>query len=166
MSLYSRRVCRQIDFICRCLVSVRAMIWGLSFLLRRSCKSSIVVCIPLVLRVSANMAGWVQGGWGIGWVVDVGVLVCVSSGLLFVVWGVLGEVCGCGGGLVFVTGWSGCSGRWCCVWCECCWTFGSHALHWKRLSWEGVGFDREVLMFLLLPVFWRFGCCGWTSVVV
>ena len=116
MSLYSRRVCLQIDLICRCLVSVRAMIWGLSFLLRRSCRSSIVVCIPLVLRVSANMAGWVQGGWGIRWVVDGDVLVCVSSGLLFVVWGVLGEVCGCGCVLVFLAGWSGCSGGWSCVW--------------------------------------------------
>ena len=68
------------------------MIWGLSFLLRRSCRSSIVVCIPLVLRVSANMAGWVQGGWGIGCVVGGGVLGCVRRGLLSVVWGVLGVV--------------------------------------------------------------------------
>ena len=98
------------DLICRCLVSVRAMIWGLSFLLRRSCRSSIVVCIPLVLRVSANLAGWVQGGWGIGCVVGGGVLGCVSWGLLSVVWGVLGVVCECGCGLVSLADWSGCSG--------------------------------------------------------
>ena len=104
MSLYSRRVCRHIDLMCQCLVSVRAMIWGLGLLLRRSCRSSIVVCIPLVLRVSAIMAGWEQGGWGFGCVGGGGGLGCVSWGLLSVGWGVLGVVDGCGCGLVSLTG--------------------------------------------------------------
>ena len=42
-----------------CLVSVRAMMFGFGFVLRRDCRSNIVVCIPLVLRVKVVMAGWV-----------------------------------------------------------------------------------------------------------
>ena len=42
-----------------CLVSVRAMMFGLGFVLRRDCRSSMIVCIPLVLRVKAVIAGWV-----------------------------------------------------------------------------------------------------------
>ncbi len=107
MSLYSRRVCRHIDLMCRCLVSVRAMIWGLGLLLRRSCKSSIVVCIPLVLRVSATMAGWEQGGWGFDCGGGGGGVGCVSWGLLSVVWGLVGVVGGCGCGPVSLTNWTG-----------------------------------------------------------
>ncbi len=104
MSLYSRRVCHHIDLMCRCLVSISAMIWGLGLLLRRSCRSSIVVCIPLVLRVSATMAGWEQAGWGLGCVWGGDGLGCVGWGLLSVGWGVLGVVDGCGCGLVSLTG--------------------------------------------------------------
>jgi hypothetical protein len=56
-SLLLRRVWRHVDFMCRCLVFVRAMIWGLGWLLRRSWRSRIVVCMPLVFRVSAVMDG-------------------------------------------------------------------------------------------------------------
>ncbi len=48
------------DLMCLCLVSVRAMMFGFGCMLRRVCRSSIVVCIPLVLRVRAVMAGWVK----------------------------------------------------------------------------------------------------------
>jgi hypothetical protein len=33
--------------------------FGFDGVLRRDCKSNIVVCIPLVLRVRVVMAGWV-----------------------------------------------------------------------------------------------------------
>ena len=41
-----------------CLVSVRAMMFGFGCMLRRDCRSNIVVCIPLVLRVRAVIAEW------------------------------------------------------------------------------------------------------------
>ena len=42
----------------RCLVSVRAMMLGLGYLLSKSSRSRIVVCVPLVLSVRVVMAGW------------------------------------------------------------------------------------------------------------
>ena len=47
------------DLMYLCLVSVRAMMFGFACVLRRDCRSNIVVCIPLVLRVRAVMVGWV-----------------------------------------------------------------------------------------------------------
>jgi hypothetical protein len=49
------------DLMCLCLVSVRATMFGFGCVLRRDYRSSIVVCIPLVLmlRVRAIMAGLV-----------------------------------------------------------------------------------------------------------
>ena len=47
------------DLMCLCLVSVRATMFGIGCVLKRDCRSSIVVCIPLVLRVRVVMAGWV-----------------------------------------------------------------------------------------------------------
>ncbi len=41
----------------RCLVSVMAMMLGLGWLLRRSWRSRVVVCMPLVLRVRVVTAG-------------------------------------------------------------------------------------------------------------
>ena len=49
---------RRIDLMCLCLVSVRAMIWGVVWLFRMSWRYRRVVCMPLVLRVTAIMAGW------------------------------------------------------------------------------------------------------------
>ena len=54
------------DLMCLCLVSARAMMLGFGLVLRRFCRSSIVVCIPLVLRVRALMVGCVY------WTGDVG----------------------------------------------------------------------------------------------
>ncbi len=45
------------DLMCMCMVSVRAMMLGFGCVLRRFCRSNIVVCIPLVLRVRAVMVG-------------------------------------------------------------------------------------------------------------
>ena len=45
--------------MCMCLVSVRVMMFGFVCALRRDCRSTIVVCISLVLRVRAVMAGYV-----------------------------------------------------------------------------------------------------------
>ena len=47
------------DFMCLCLVSVRAVMFDFGCVCSRACRSMIVVCIPLVLRVRAVMAGWV-----------------------------------------------------------------------------------------------------------
>ena len=47
------------DLMCSCLVSVRAMMLGFGCVFRKDCRSNIVVCIPLVLRMRAVMAGWV-----------------------------------------------------------------------------------------------------------
>ena len=47
------------DFMCMCLVSTRAMMFGFRFVLRRDCRSNIAVRIPLVLRVRVVIAGWV-----------------------------------------------------------------------------------------------------------
>jgi hypothetical protein len=55
------------------LVSVRAMMLGFGCVLRRFCRSIIVVCIPLVLRVRAVMAGCAY------WIGDVG-----SAGIVYV----------------------------------------------------------------------------------
>ena len=47
------------DLMCLCLVSVRAIMLGVGCVLRRVCRSNIVVCMPLVLRMRAVMAVWV-----------------------------------------------------------------------------------------------------------
>ena len=47
------------DLMWLCLVSVRAIMFRFVCVLRRNCRSIIVVCIRLVLRVRAVMAGWV-----------------------------------------------------------------------------------------------------------
>ena len=47
------------DLMCFCLVSGRASIWGVGYALTRACRSRIVVCIPLVLRVMAVISGCV-----------------------------------------------------------------------------------------------------------
>ena len=60
------------DLMCLCFVSIRAIIFGLLCVLRISCKSKMVVCIPLVLRVRTVIAGW-EYAW-----VDGGVLGCVG----------------------------------------------------------------------------------------
>ena len=46
-------VCLQIDLMCRCFVSVRAIMWGFGLVSSILCRSSMVVCIPLVLSVRA-----------------------------------------------------------------------------------------------------------------
>jgi hypothetical protein len=46
------------DLMWRCLVSVSAMTCGGVCVVRRFCRSRMVVCIPLVLRVRAVMGGW------------------------------------------------------------------------------------------------------------
>ena len=53
------------DLMCMCLVSVRAMMFDFGCVLRRNCRSNIVVCIPLVSRVRAIMTGWVKCTRGI-----------------------------------------------------------------------------------------------------
>jgi len=45
--------------MCWCFVSTRAVIWGLDCVFRRSCKSMMEVCTPLVLRVKDVIEGWV-----------------------------------------------------------------------------------------------------------
>ena len=44
------------DSMCLCLVSVRARIWGVDYALSRAYRYTIVVCIPMVLRVMAVMS--------------------------------------------------------------------------------------------------------------
>ena len=45
------------DLMWLCLVSVRLMIVGLLSVVRMRCRSNMVLCIPLVLNVTAFMAG-------------------------------------------------------------------------------------------------------------
>ena len=45
------RVCRQIDLMCRCFVSVRTIMWGSGLVSSILCRSSMVVCILLVFNV-------------------------------------------------------------------------------------------------------------------
>ena len=45
------------DLIFLCLVSVRVRIWGVGRALSRACRSRIMACITLVLRVMAVMSG-------------------------------------------------------------------------------------------------------------
>ena len=59
MSLYPSHVCLQMDLMCRCLVSVSAMICGEGCLERMCCRSNTVVCMPLAFRVRDVMNGWV-----------------------------------------------------------------------------------------------------------
>ena len=51
--------CLHMDLMCLCLVSVKAIMFGFGYVCSRACRSMSVVCIPLVLRVRAVMAGWV-----------------------------------------------------------------------------------------------------------
>ncbi len=44
--------------MCLCLVFVRAIMFGFGYVRSRACRSMIVVCMPVVLRVRAVMAGW------------------------------------------------------------------------------------------------------------
>ena len=46
-----------IDFMWLCLVSVRWIIVGFFWVVMMYCRSKIVLCIPLVLKVSALMEG-------------------------------------------------------------------------------------------------------------
>ena len=59
MSLYPLSVCLHMDLMCLCLISESASICGEGCVERISCKSNIVVCIPLVFSVRAVMVGWV-----------------------------------------------------------------------------------------------------------
>ena len=47
------------DLVFLCLASERAIMFGFGCVCRRAYRSMIVVCMPLVLRVRAVMAGWV-----------------------------------------------------------------------------------------------------------
>ncbi len=60
------------DLTCLCLVLVRATMLGCGWVCNRTWRSNIVVCIPLVLRVRAVIAGWMKGAG-----------VCVRVGLAF-----------------------------------------------------------------------------------
>jgi hypothetical protein len=64
MSLYPLSVYLQMDLICRCMVYVSTMICACVCVCvkRLCCKSSIVVCMPLVFRVRVMMVGWVYVG--------------------------------------------------------------------------------------------------------
>jgi len=83
------------DLTSRFFFSVRAIICGLECLFRRSCRSRMVLCIPLVLRVRAVIEGW-KYGWVGGGVLGCGVFfaevgrdVCVCHWVVgWVVWGV------------------------------------------------------------------------------
>ena len=57
VSFQSFRVSLHMDFIWLCLVSVRLMIVGLCLELSMRWRSNMVLCIPLVLNVTAWMAG-------------------------------------------------------------------------------------------------------------
>ena len=54
-------MCLHMDLMCRCFASVRVIICYLEFVLRRSCRFRMVVCIPLVLRVKAVIEWWENG---------------------------------------------------------------------------------------------------------
>ncbi len=49
------------DLLCLFLVSARAMMVGCSWACKRDCRSIMVACMPLVLRVRTVMLGWVKG---------------------------------------------------------------------------------------------------------
>jgi hypothetical protein len=57
ISLYSLSASLHIDFTRLCLVSVRCIIVGLDWAFNRRCKSRIVLCLPLVLKVTALIGG-------------------------------------------------------------------------------------------------------------
>ena len=57
ISLYSFKMSLHMDLMWLCLVSVRLMIVGLLSVLRMRWRSNMVLCIPLVLNVTAFMAG-------------------------------------------------------------------------------------------------------------
>ena len=52
-------VCLQMDLMWRCLVSVRAMMCGSGCVVSMFCRSMMIVCIPLVLKVRAWTLGCV-----------------------------------------------------------------------------------------------------------
>ena len=47
------------DLMRMCMVSARARIWDVSSALIKACRSMIVVCIPLLLRVMTLISGCV-----------------------------------------------------------------------------------------------------------
>ncbi len=57
ISLYSFSASLHIDLIWLCFVSVRWIIVGFLWVLVILCRSKIVLCIPLVLKVAAFMGG-------------------------------------------------------------------------------------------------------------
>jgi hypothetical protein len=59
-----------------CLVSVRCIMVGFSLEFRMWCRSMIVLCIPLVLNVTACMGGCLYDVVEVSSVGDVGVLLC------------------------------------------------------------------------------------------
>ncbi len=68
----------------------------------------MVVCMPLVLRVTALMAGWEYGCVGCGWVMGSIVGVGVGCCLFVVLWrGVTGVFVGLGCCSVSLLVWSG-----------------------------------------------------------
>jgi hypothetical protein len=130
------------DLMWRCFVSVSAMIWGRPCVARMFCRSRMVVCIPLVLRVRAVMGGWEYACS----VISVG---CVGVCVL-IVW--LG---GCWGGLVVVGSGFGCV--WVgLVWSEACLGCGGevHPLHCWMCSCVLSGLSKG--RFGLLVVGFRF----------
>ena len=52
-------------FLDVCWVSARAMIWGVGCALSKACRSTIVVCISLVLMVVVVMSGCMYGCDGV-----------------------------------------------------------------------------------------------------
>ena len=57
--LYPLSFCLHVDLTCLCLVFEGASICGEGYEERMCCRSSIVVCIPMVFSVRAVMVGWV-----------------------------------------------------------------------------------------------------------
>ena len=85
------------DLMRLCLVSMRAMMFGFVCVLRWDCRFNIVVCIPLVLRVRAVMAEWVNCTGGIVSACAVGFCVMWVGGRGVLCWGegVVCRVCVC-----------------------------------------------------------------------
>jgi hypothetical protein len=57
ISLYSFSASLHIDFMWLCLVYVRCIIVGFFWVFMMSCRSRIMLCIALVLKVTAFMGG-------------------------------------------------------------------------------------------------------------
>ena len=67
------------DFMWLCLVFVRWMMVGFCLEFRMCCRSMIMLCIPLVLNVTACMAGCLYDVVEVSSVGGVGVLLCCTS---------------------------------------------------------------------------------------